>query len=220
MPFRTWFLPSSLWATPGGPQQVGSGPAGALARPQARADIAATKPLLPHHAPPSPSGLPSERPTHRRRCAFVAAVVILVLAIVAALVVAALEQGGGSSGGGATGGSVRSNAQIPGGGTYPVDFFAVSVLPSTMQSRAAGMTPWQVPLTSQRRLPAVENIPACVLLGQLPARLLRLWQVGDWGRQGGQNQTQVAELMGRVAEAKPPQFVVSVGGEPQRFAGT
>ncbi|KAL4424678.1 hypothetical protein ABPG77_004485 [Micractinium sp. CCAP 211/92] len=105
------------------------------------------------------SGLPSERPTHRRRCAFVAAVVILVLAIVAALVVAALEQGGGSSGGGATGGSVRSNAQIPGGGTYPVDFFAV----------------------------------------------------GDWGRQGGQNQTQVAELMGRVAEAKPPQFVVSVG---------
>lgn len=38
-------------------------------------------------------------------------------------------------------------------------------------------------------------------------------QIGDWGREGGQNQTLVAELMGKVADAKPPQFVVSVGGE-------
>lgn len=107
------------------------------------------------------TGLPSERPTHRRRCAFVAAVLILVLAIVAALVVAALEHGGSSSGGGgaAGAGAARSNAQISGGGSYPVSFFAI----------------------------------------------------GDWGREGGQNQTLVAELMGKVADAKPPQFVVSVG---------
>jgi len=36
-------------------------------------------------------------------------------------------------------------------------------------------------------------------------------QVGDWGRQGGSNQSEVAELMGKVADAQPVQFVVTTG---------
>ncbi|EFN52556.1 hypothetical protein CHLNCDRAFT_138537 [Chlorella variabilis] len=41
---------------------------------------------------------------------------------------------------------------------------------------------------------------------------LRFLAVGDWGRQGGSNQSEVAELMGRVAAADPPaQFVISTG---------
>ncbi|KAL4420414.1 hypothetical protein ABPG75_010070 [Micractinium tetrahymenae] len=139
----------------------------------ARSDLEAGPGAAPWQLETSPSysyslglqntGLPSERPTHRRRCAFVAAVLILVLAIVSALVVAALEHGGGtttiSGGGGTSGGGGRSSAQVACDGSYPVSFFAI----------------------------------------------------GDWGREGGENQTQVAELMGKVAEAKPPQFVVSVG---------
>lgn len=133
MPARAGHLLPSIWDAPEQLQQNRGAPAGALAHLQACADGPATT-LLLHSASPSPPGLPSERPTHRRRCAFVAAVLILVLAIVAALVVAALEHGGSSSGGGgaAGAGAARSNAQISGGGSYPVSFFAVSALPSTI----------------------------------------------------------------------------------------
>eukprot|EP00983_Pelagomonas_calceolata_P112877 1159930-Pelagomonas_calceolata.AAC.2 len=36
-------------------------------------------------------------------------------------------------------------------------------------------------------------------------------QVGDWGRQGNQNQMDVATLMGQVAELAQPSFVISTG---------
>ncbi|KAF5827404.1 Metallo-dependent phosphatase-like protein, partial [Dunaliella salina] len=35
--------------------------------------------------------------------------------------------------------------------------------------------------------------------------------VGDWGRQGNQNQTNVASLMGQVADLEQPSFVISTG---------
>jgi tartrate-resistant acid phosphatase type 5 len=35
--------------------------------------------------------------------------------------------------------------------------------------------------------------------------------VGDWGRQGLYNQSEVAALMGKVATVREPQFVVSTG---------
>lgn len=41
--------------------------------------------------------------------------------------------------------------------------------------------------------------------------LAPLLQIGDWGRQGGDNQTDVAELMERVAEGWPVDFIVSTG---------
>lgn len=36
-------------------------------------------------------------------------------------------------------------------------------------------------------------------------------QVGDWGRDGTQNQSAVAALMARVADAVKPDFVLSMG---------
>lgn len=36
-------------------------------------------------------------------------------------------------------------------------------------------------------------------------------QIGDWGREGGQNQTAVAEAMARKADSFGPEFVISVG---------
>jgi hypothetical protein len=36
--------------------------------------------------------------------------------------------------------------------------------------------------------------------------------VGDWGREGSLNQTEVAALMAQVAAASPPDFIVSTGG--------
>ena len=36
-------------------------------------------------------------------------------------------------------------------------------------------------------------------------------QIGDWGREGGQNQTAVAEAMARKADSFHPEFVISVG---------
>lgn len=36
-------------------------------------------------------------------------------------------------------------------------------------------------------------------------------QVGDWGRQGNDNQQRAARLMGAVAACKPPKFIVSTG---------
>jgi hypothetical protein len=37
-------------------------------------------------------------------------------------------------------------------------------------------------------------------------------QVGDWGREGSLNQSEVAALMAQVAAASPPDFIVSTGG--------
>lgn len=36
-------------------------------------------------------------------------------------------------------------------------------------------------------------------------------QIGDWGRQGEYNQTDVADIMAAAARDVPPEFVVSVG---------
>ena len=36
-------------------------------------------------------------------------------------------------------------------------------------------------------------------------------QIGDWGREGGLNQTAVAAAMAQKAKSFSPQFVVSVG---------
>jgi hypothetical protein len=38
-----------------------------------------------------------------------------------------------------------------------------------------------------------------------------LAQIGDWGRQGGNNESAVAELMALQAAQQPPQFVISTG---------
>ncbi|KAI3430746.1 hypothetical protein D9Q98_009158 [Chlorella vulgaris] len=43
------------------------------------------------------------------------------------------------------------------------------------------------------------------------AYLIRFLAVGDWGREGKHNQSEVAELMGRVAADQPSQFIVSTG---------
>jgi hypothetical protein len=43
-------------------------------------------------------------------------------------------------------------------------------------------------------------------------------QVGDWGREGKHNQSEVAELMGGVAADQPSQFIVSTGGWEGRVA--
>ncbi|PSC71678.1 Metallo-dependent phosphatase [Micractinium conductrix] len=40
---------------------------------------------------------------------------------------------------------------------------------------------------------------------------LRFQVIGDWGRQGAGNQSLVAELMGSVADLRPPHFVISTG---------
>ena len=36
-------------------------------------------------------------------------------------------------------------------------------------------------------------------------------QVGDWGREGGENQSSVALLMANRADTSKPEFVISVG---------
>ncbi len=36
-------------------------------------------------------------------------------------------------------------------------------------------------------------------------------QVGDWGREGMQNQTAVAALMAQVADSLKPDFILSMG---------
>lgn len=36
-------------------------------------------------------------------------------------------------------------------------------------------------------------------------------QIGDWGRQGQWNQSDVADVMAAVARQTPPEFVISVG---------
>jgi len=36
-------------------------------------------------------------------------------------------------------------------------------------------------------------------------------QIGDWGRQGTLNQTEVGELMGELAVKRAPKFVISTG---------
>ena len=38
-----------------------------------------------------------------------------------------------------------------------------------------------------------------------------LYQVGDWGRLGQYNQTQVAALMGQKADISQPDFIISTG---------
>ena len=41
--------------------------------------------------------------------------------------------------------------------------------------------------------------------------LCDVMQVGDWGRLGAYNQTEVAALMGQKAELQQPDFVISTG---------
>jgi hypothetical protein len=49
-------------------------------------------------------------------------------------------------------------------------------------------------------------------------------QIGDWGREGNENQRRAAALMARVAACMPPKFVISTGdnfyprGWPQALA--
>lgn len=42
-------------------------------------------------------------------------------------------------------------------------------------------------------------------------RVQRHSQIGDWGRQGEFNQSDLAEVMAAAARDVPPEFVVSVG---------
>lgn len=36
-------------------------------------------------------------------------------------------------------------------------------------------------------------------------------QIGDWGRQGLKNQSEVAAVMGQLARTRAPQFIISTG---------
>lgn len=174
MPASAWGPLPSVLATPGRLLQAKGVPRGALARPQASAGNAATEPLLPHSSPSLGPGLPSERPTHRRRWAFVAALITLVLAIMVGTFYYAVKPGGGaggSSGGTASSADGRSGAQNSGGGSYPVSFFAVSEpLPASelesLQARAPASKSCiagsgrPVPRTS----PMLLAPPACLIL--------------------------------------------------------
>ena len=42
-------------------------------------------------------------------------------------------------------------------------------------------------------------------------RPMQRLQVGDWGRDGQLNQTEVAQAMARVAEEYKPSFIISTG---------
>ncbi len=50
----------------------------------------------------------------------------------------------------------------------------------------------------------------CTLLQQLTVFCMNV-QVGDWGREGMQNQTAVAALMAQVADSVKPDFILSMG---------
>jgi hypothetical protein len=168
-------------------------PAGVLA--SCMPDTAA--PLLPQ-TPPLPeggAGPAAEGPSRRRRIFFFVCIGLVVAAVLALILVVGSNYRNGS------GGSYS-------GSSLNVRFLAVSacvpalarpILWCSVYVYCSVAEPPPKPLCAHQ-------LPCCH-----PCRRTML-QVGDWGREGSLNQSEVAALMAQVAAASPPDFIVSTGG--------